>query len=72
MKTSLQSDQSLALLWVAKDLMLLNADSEDSNQNGADAQTDPSVRWVHVILLVLSYTGSNSMLNKKLGNLSSQ
>ena len=43
-----QSDQSsLCAQWIDKDPMLLPADSEDSDQTGADTQADLSLRWAH-------------------------
>ena len=52
------SESSLSAQWVAKDPSFLQADSEDWS-DWADAQADLSLRWVHVILLVLSCCGSN-------------
>ena len=55
---SAQSDQSLLCAqWEAKDPRFLHADSELWS-NWADEQADPSLRWMHVILLVLSCYGS--------------
>ena len=43
------SDSSLSASWVAKDLMILHADSEDWS-DWADAQADLSIRWAHMPL----------------------
>ena len=52
-----QSDQSsLCVQWVAKDPRLLQVDNKDSDR--AAAQADLSLRWTHVILLILSCCGS--------------
>ena len=40
------SESSLCALWIAKDQMLLHADSEDWS-DCADAQADLSLRWAH-------------------------
>ena len=48
-----RSEFSLRAQWVAKDLSFLHADSEDSCSEWADAKADLSLRWAHVILLVL-------------------
>ena len=46
---SAQSDQSsLCGQWVAKDPSFLHEDSEDSDQDWADAQADLSLRWAHM------------------------
>ena len=41
------SESSLWAQWVPKDPRFLHADSEDSDQTGADAQADLSIRWAH-------------------------
>ena len=55
------SESWLCTQWVAKDLSFLHADSEDSDQTGRM----PRLIWVFagrtVILLVLSWGGSNSI-----------
>ena len=43
---------------VVKGPMFLHADNEDWS-DWVDAQADLSLCWAHVILLVLSYSGSN-------------
>ena len=49
------SESLLCAQWVAKDLMFLHADSEDSDQTG-------SALGAHAILLVLSWRGSHNKL----------
>ena len=51
------SESSLCAQWVAKDPSFLHADRELWS-DWADAQADLSLRWAHVILLVLSWGGS--------------
>ena len=56
---SAQSDRSLLCAqWVAKDPWFLHADKEDWSA-WADTQADQSLRWAHIISLVLSRSGSN-------------
>ena len=43
--------------WVAKDVRLLSADSENCS-DWADAQVELSLRWAHIILSVFSWHGS--------------
>ena len=49
------SESSLCAQWAAKDPSFLHADSQDSDQPGA--QADLSVRWAHSTFLVLSCRG---------------
>ena len=42
------SESSSCAQWVAKDRSFLNADSEDSDQTGRDAQADLSLCWAHM------------------------
>ena len=57
------SESSLCTQWVAKDPMLLHADSKDSDQTGQM----PRLIWVFAgrtaILLVLSCRGSNGLIS---------
>ena len=51
------SESSLCAQWVAMDPSFLHVDSEDWS-DWVDAQADLSLRWMHSILLVLSWGGS--------------
>ena len=59
-QTLISDQSSMCAHWVAilaKDQKFLHADSEDWS-DWATAQVDPSLRWVHIILLVLSCDSS--------------
>ena len=54
------SESSLYVVWVAKDPRFLHADSEDSDQNGRMPRLIWLLLGTQVILLVLSWGGSNN------------
>ena len=58
------SESSLCAQWVDKDPSFIHADSED----WSDWVHDLSLRWAHVILLVLSCSGSFLVIGQSRGN----